>query len=158
MLSLSRFVLFSSCLLAGQVAIAAEQSNKIISCFDPSTGSYYLSNLKTDIPQNCQNIKTIDLPQYKSSENNLDTGLRESEKAQLKALEQHQEQVQKEAAARQPYDQMGQGIYGAWLDKRQDMCFAYRARVEEAQADRKDDVKLNRQIQRDLTQINYYCR
>jgi hypothetical protein len=43
-------------------------------------------------------------------------------------------------------------------DYRHNMCQFYKTRVEEARAGRKDDVALNRQIDRDLKQIDYYCR
>ncbi len=98
------------------------------------------------------------MPEYKQSKSNQDTSLRETEKAALQAIEQSEQASAEKIAANQADEKISLGIYGAWQDHREDKCFAYKARVEEAQADRKDDVRLNRQIQRDLKQIDYYCR
>ncbi len=147
-------ILVSLYLVSGQVAVA---ETKIISCVDPMTHNRYLTNVKTSVPENCQQIETLTFPPYKQSSE--DNGLRPSEKAQLQEINRAEEQRYQAALTRSQYidESVGAGVYGSWRDNRHDQCFAYQARVEEALADRKDDVKLNRQIRRDLTQIKYYC-
>ena len=148
----SRPLLWVSCLMTlaiGQVALAS--SSEIYHCDDPDSGSHYMTNMKSSLPENCQNIQVMAVPTYQS-QSSEDTGLRASEKAQLQRIENT------EAQMRQVDEKVGLGVLGSWQDYRHNQCFAYRERVAEAQADRKDDVRLNRQIQRDLTQIDYYCR
>lgn len=145
------------CLLSSPLALAAAQHSTIISCIDPASGNRYLTNVETSLPKNCQQVETFTFPAYKQSTD--DNGLRPAEKAQLQEINRAEEQRHQVAITRAQYvdDSVGAGVYGSWRDNRHDQCFAYKARVEEALADRKNDVKLNRQIQRDLTQIKYYC-
>jgi hypothetical protein len=147
------------CLVSGQVAFAAEAPNQnITTCFDPNTKAPYFTNIQSSLPTDCQNTKIIQPYEFKKSAQ--DTGLRPAEKAQLQELNT-QEQIQKQADLNRYQnvdEKVGLGVYGSWQDYRQAQCFAYQERVAEAQADRKNDVRLNRQIQRDLKQIEYYCR
>lgn len=153
-----RISLALACLLSSQVALAASQDSKIISCIDPATDHRYLTNVETSLPENCQQVETFVFPTHKQSTE--DNGLRPAEKAQLEQLQRTEEQRTQAMLSRAQYldENVGVGVYGSWRDNRHEQCFAYKARVEEALADRKNDVKLNRQIQRDLAQIKHYCR
>ncbi len=116
-------------------------------CIMPETGEHYLTNVQASIPKDCTHlkIKTFRLPR---SEVN---GLRATEQAPL--------HTQNPALSEQRLsDSLSGSLSGLFEDNRQDKCFAYRSRIAEARADRKNDVKLNRQIQRDLSQMQYYCR
>lgn len=160
MLSISRYIkgaLFLACLVSSQTAFA---QSTVYSCFDETSGSHYITNVKTSVPNNCQNIQIITLPEFKQSANTNDAGLRPGEKAMLKEIAIQEEKMNQAAfvRAQQVDEKVGAGIYGSWLDNRHEQCFGYKTRVAEALADRKSDVKLDRQIQRDLKQIEYYCK
>lgn len=160
MFSISRYLkatLFFTCLVSSQTAFA---QTTVYSCFDEASGNHYVTNVKTSVPNSCQNIQIITLPEFKQSTNASDTGLRPAEKALLQKMASQEEKMNQAAfmRAQQVDEKVGAGIYGSWLDNRHEQCFAYKTRVAEALADRKSDVKLDRQIQRDLRQIEYYCK
>ncbi len=157
MFSISRTVLFLTCLVSSQVAFA---KTTVYSCFDAESGNHYLTNVEASVPKNCQDIQIISMPEFTQSTNASDTGLRPAEKAMLQAINLQEEKMNQAAFVRAQHvdEKVGAGIYGSWLDNRHEQCFAYKTRVAEALADRKSDVKLDRQIQRDLKQIEYYCK
>lgn len=152
-------------LLLFALPFASVASNKVWVC--KIENQTYMSNQPEFMPKECQNTQEIDLNKYSSeapknainNENKAPEGLRAGEKQMLESIETNEHSFYNSTARRfeNVDERVGSGIYGNYIDTRQDKCYFYTARVEEARADRKDDVKLNRQIARDLTQIQYYC-
>lgn len=148
------FLLFG--LLSSRIVLANEQETNTIlyRCLDPISGEPYFTNVRSSVPQDCLKLESFPISQYAPKNNNIEnniadsSGLRASEKSQIQNFSSSSEAATHSTT----------NTESPWLrEYYHEQCLTYRTRVEEAQSDRKDDVKLNRQIQRDLKQIDYYC-